>query len=301
LPGVTVTGVKPFLLLSVRPEDVAAEEEYQAFLTYSGLDSSRLRQIRLEREPLGELDLTEWSGILLGGGPFTMSDPRESKSSVQRRVEADLDTLFDRLVAVDFPFLGTCYGIGTLGRHQGAVVDRQFGEPVGPVTITVTAQGRRDDLFRGMPTEFDAFVGHKEAISELPAHAVRLAESPGCPVQAFRVGRRVYAVQFHPELDIEGLCTRVEVYQDAGYFEPSQVEELQQAARSSGVRYPFLVLRRFVDLAMRTDPATSGENPATLREDPAGPRADPVPGTGVPMTSTSGLEEPINTGWTGVD
>jgi GMP synthase (glutamine-hydrolysing) len=281
--------VKPFLLLSVRPEDIAAEDEYRAFLAYSGLDEGQLHQIRLERGPLGPLDLADWSGILLGGGPFTMSDPQESKSPVQLRVEAELDDLLDRVVAVDFPFLGTCYGIGTLGRNQGAVVDRRFGEPVGPVTITVTEQGRRDDLFGAVPAEFEAFVGHKEAIAKLPAHAVALAGSPGCPVQAFRVGRRVYAVQFHPELDVDGLCTRVEVYRDAGYFDPSQVTQLQALARGSGVRHQHLVLRRFVDLAAGTapEPTEDGPNPADTVVVP-------------PPISTGPPDAPINSGWTGV-
>jgi GMP synthase (glutamine-hydrolysing) len=253
----TVSPVKPFLLLSVRPEDVAAEDEYRAFLTYSGLDEGQLHQIRLERRSLEGLDPADWSGILLGGSPFTMSDPEESKSLVQRRVEAELDALLDRVVAADYPFLGNCYGIGTLGRHQGAVVDRKYGEPVGPVMISVTPQGRRDELFMAVPSEFEAFVGHKEAISVLPPHAVLLAASPRCPVQAFRVGRQVYAVQFHPELDIAGLCTRVEIYQDAGYFDPSQVVELQDRARRSGVRHPPELLRRFVELARASSGTTS--------------------------------------------
>jgi GMP synthase (glutamine-hydrolysing) len=51
---------------------------------------------------------------------------------------------------------------------------------------------------------------------------VILAYSESCPVQAFRVGTRVYATQFHPELDLDGLATRIEVYKYAGYFEPEE-------------------------------------------------------------------------------
>src|SRR5207344_2568182 len=100
------------------------------------------------------------------------SDPEPSKSPVQRRVEADLRGLLDRMITADFPFLGACYGIGTLGSHQGAVIDRQHAEPVGSVTITLTEAGRQDPLFARLPATFEAFVGHKEAISHLPHHAV---------------------------------------------------------------------------------------------------------------------------------
>jgi GMP synthase (glutamine-hydrolysing) len=238
--------VKPFLLLAIRAEDAAADNEYESFLAFAGLGERDLRRVRLERRPLGLVDLREWSGILLGGGPFNASDPEASKSPVQRRVEADLSGLLDRVISVDFPFLGACYGIGTLGGHQGAVVDRRYAEPIGPVQVTLSREGRQDPLLAGLPARFDAFVGHKEAISRLPRHAVLLASSPGCPVQAFRIGSHVYATQFHPELDAAGLCTRIDVYKHAGYFEPEQAGELKALARRSSVIHPPAILHRFV-------------------------------------------------------
>jgi GMP synthase (glutamine-hydrolysing) len=252
--------VRPFLLLAIRADDAAADNEYEAFLAFSGLDESALRRTRLEQRPLGEVDLRDWSGILLGGGPFNSSDPEESKSAVQRRVEADLRGLLDRVITADFPFLGACYGIGTLGGHQGAVVDRRYAEPVSAVPVTLTREGRRDPLLRGLPATFEAFVGHKEAISRLPRHAALLASSPGCPVQAFRIGSHVYATQFHPELDADGLCTRIDVYKHAGYFDPSEADGLKAMARRSSVTHPPEVLRRFVRrFAVGGAAADSGE------------------------------------------
>jgi GMP synthase (glutamine-hydrolysing) len=238
--------VKPFLLLAVRADDAAADNEYESFLACAGLREHDLRRHRLEQRPLGNVDLRDWSGIFLGGGPFNASDPEEQKSPVQRRVEADLRGLLAKVISADFPFLGACYGIGTLGSHQGAVVDRRYAEPIGAVPVTLTREGRRDPLLRGLPTTFDAFVGHKEAISRLPRHAVLLASSPACPVQAFRIGSRIYATQFHPELDAAGLCTRIDVYKHAGYFEPDQADELKAQARRSNVTHPPAILRRFV-------------------------------------------------------
>ena len=197
--------MEPFLLLSIRADDAAADNEYESFRTLAGLSEGDLRRIRLDRRALGDIDLRDWSGIWVGGGPFNYTDPDEKKSPVQRRVEADLSRLLDDVVGVGFPFLGTCYGVGALGRHQGAVLDRRYSEPVGTVRVTLTAAGRRDPVLGELPAEFDAFTGHKEAVSELPEHAVLLATSAACPVQAFRVGAHVYATQFHPELDAAGL------------------------------------------------------------------------------------------------
>jgi GMP synthase (glutamine-hydrolysing) len=238
--------VKPFLLLAIRAEDAAADNEYGSFLTLAGLDEGELRRVRLEQRALGDIDLRDWSGILLGGGPFNYSDAGDRKTPTQQRVEADLNGLLDRVVSADFPFLGACYGIGALGRHQGAVVDRRFAEPVGAIEVTLTAPGGRDPLLGQLPATFEAFTGHKEAISRLPGHAVLLASSAGCPVQAFRVGANVYATQFHPELDVAGLCTRVEVYKHAGYFAPDLADEIKAQATRSHVTWPPAILRGFV-------------------------------------------------------
>src|SRR5690606_22175725 len=107
-------------------------------------------------------------------GPFNASDPAERKSPVQRRVEAEFAALLDRVVAADFPFLGACYGIGTLGAHQGATIDRTHSEPISVVTVTTTDAGAVDPLLAGLPRSFEAFVGHKEAVSVLPSSAVLL-------------------------------------------------------------------------------------------------------------------------------
>jgi GMP synthase (glutamine-hydrolysing) len=238
--------VKPFLLLGIRGEDAAADNEYQSFLDFTGLDESLLQRVRMERRPLGPVALDDWSGFFLGGGPFNASDDEEAKSPVQRRVEDELAHLLDDVVARDYPFLGACYGIGVVGGHEGGSVDRTYAEPIGRVTVKLTAEGCADPLLADLPEEFEAFVGHKEAIADLPPHAVHLASSPDCPVQAFRVGRNVYATQFHPELDIHGLCTRIDVYKHAGYFEPHLAESIKAMAREGKVFEPPKILQRFV-------------------------------------------------------
>lgn len=247
--------MKPFLFLGTRAEDLAADGEHEAVLRFSGLDERDLRRVRLEQAPLadqlGDVRLEDWSGIILGGGPFNVSDPEDAKSATQRRVEAELRDLATRVVAADSPFLGCCYGIGTLGVLRGGVVDRTFGEPIGAVEVALTDAGRDDPLFGGLSPTFDAFLGHKEAVRVLPEGAVLLASSATCPVQAFRFGTRVYATQFHPELDAVGLATRIEVYEHHGYFEPGGADVLIAAAHAATVTEPPGLLRRFVELFAR--------------------------------------------------
>jgi len=238
--------VKPFLLLQSRPEDEAAENEYEGFLRAAGLEPAHLERIRMEAAPIPPFDLDVYSGVIIGGSPFNSGDPEESKSPVQRRVEAELRPVLDEIVERDFPFLGACYGIGTLGVHQGGLIDRTYGEPVGAVPVTVTDDGARDPLLAGLPVTFDAFVGHKEACTVLPPSATLLATTPGCPVQMFRVKTNLYATQFHPELDHDGIITRIRVYQHAGYFPPDEIDDLIARVVLADVTESTKVLRNFV-------------------------------------------------------
>jgi len=238
---------RPFLLLATRADDAVADSEFAAFARYGGLADGDLVRHRLESAPLPELDLDAYAGIVLGGSPFCTSDPENSKSEVQRRVERELHELLDVVVARDLPFFGACYGVGTLGVHQGGTVGHTYGEPIGTVPISLTDEGRQDPVFGALPTGFDAFVGHKEALDAVPPGAVLLASSPTCPVQAFRVGRNVYATQFHPELDVDGIVERVTVYKGEGYFDPAGYEDLVARLRVSRAESAPRVWRSFVD------------------------------------------------------
>jgi GMP synthase (glutamine-hydrolysing) len=241
----------PFLLLSIRAEDEAADDEYRAMMRFAGLDARELHRVRLTHRPLGTIELAEWSGIILGGGPYNVSDSTDVKSATQQRVESELLSLIGRIVDCDFPFLGCCYGVGTLGAVIGATIDRTYPEPVAAVTVTLTPAGRDDPLFADLPEVFDAYGGHKEGASSLPPRVVCLASSSSCPVQGFRVGNNVYATQFHPELDADGVCTRIDVYRNHGYFAPETADSLKAAARQRDVKHPPTILRSFVGRYLR--------------------------------------------------
>ena len=117
---------------------------------------------------------------------------------------------------------------------------------MGAVPVTLTDAGAADPLLEGMPRAFDAFVGHKEACAVLPPTAVLLASTPGCPVQMFRVRTNLYATQFHPELDHEGIVTRIRIYRNAGYFPPEEVDDLISQVLLADVGEPPRILANFV-------------------------------------------------------
>jgi len=240
--------MKPFLILQLRPEDAASDNEFEAFLKFGGLAEHDAHRVRMEGGYIPPVQLEKYSGVLVGGGPFNVSDGDEKKSEEQKRAEAALRALLGEIVEKDIPYLGACYGLGILSLHCGGVVSKeQHAEDVGGVTIALTEEGMKDPLLEGLPKEFRAFVGHKEACQGVPEGAVLLASSEGCPTQMIRVKNNIYATQFHPELDAEGINVRINVYKHAGYFPPEDAEKLREQMLKEDVNVPMKILKRFVE------------------------------------------------------
>jgi GMP synthase (glutamine-hydrolysing) len=236
-----------FLILQLRPETEAADDEFAAFIEKGGLSADQAHRIRLDQEQLpANLSLNDYAGVIVGGGPGCISDDPASKDPVEARIEAEIMGLMPEITQKDIPFLGCCYGIGILAHHLGGDVSKsRYSEPVGPVTVSKT--GAADPLLDGLPETFTALVGHKEAAQELPASCTHLLASATCPMQMIRYGQNVYATQFHPESGPENFELRIKVYKHKGYFPPEDAEALMQAV--SGVEVPHTqeILRRFVE------------------------------------------------------
>lgn len=240
--------MNPFLILQLRPEPEASDSEYAAILQKSGLSASKTHRIRLDAEPLpAGLNLQDYAGIIVGGGPGCVSDAPEDKTPVEAKIEAAVLSLMPEIIKNDRPFLGCCYGIGILGHHLGRTVSKEnFSEPVGTSACQLTPEGKQDPLTQNLPDHFDAFVGHKEAMQTLPEGCTHLITSPTCPFQMVRHKQNIYATQFHPEADAAGFETRINLYKHKGYFPPEEAESLIKMCRAANVHAPELVLKNFV-------------------------------------------------------
>ncbi len=238
--------MKPFLLLQHRYLDEASDKEYEAVLQYGMLEREELVRIRMEQQSISHLDPRDYSGIITGGGPANISDATVDKPSAQLRFEMEMEHLYETIFNYDIPYLGMCYGMGSITRYLGGEVSgKQFSEPVGSVRIQLEAN---DPILENLPTSFAAFVGHKESCQSLPKGAVLLASSPTCPIQMIRCKKHFYATQFHPELDVPGIILRIRSYKDHGYFKPSETESLIDSVKNEVIRYPQKILENFISL-----------------------------------------------------
>ncbi|MGZ4290129.1 MAG: type 1 glutamine amidotransferase [Gaiellaceae bacterium] len=102
-----------------------------------------------------------------------------------------------RWVDAGVPVLGVCLGAQTLAHAFGAKVGPAHETLAGFYETRLTDAGAADPVVGALPGSFEAFNANGYTF-EVPAGATPLAEGP--VAQAFRLGERAWAVQFHPEI-----------------------------------------------------------------------------------------------------
>jgi GMP synthase (glutamine-hydrolysing) len=143
-------------------------------------------------EPLPDISATQ--AVIVLGGSMGANDDRKHPFLVE------LKSFIRELVAKDIPYLGICLGGQLLAASLGAAVTSGVHVEKGTYSVMPTEAGAADRLFQGIGREFVSFQWHNDSFA-IPEGAERLAFSPACPNQAFRVGHRVWGIQFHPEVD----------------------------------------------------------------------------------------------------
>ena len=202
----------------------------------------------MEKESFADIDPADFAGVIVGGGPSNVSDEEVNKSAYQLRFEKELDSLYLRVFEIDIPFLGSCYGLGSVVKYAGGLVSKdRYSEEVGFTNVKLNEQGDRDPLLKGLQGSFKAFCGHKEACQTVPEGGIVLGSSESCPVQIIRFRKNIYATQFHCELDAEGIEKRIQFYRNHGYFEPESAVILIAKTRNIVAEVPQMMLRRFVE------------------------------------------------------
>lgn len=138
--------------------------------------------------------------VLLGGGLMPDDDTRAPWLAAERALAAEA---IDR----DLPTLGICLGGQLLAHVAGGEVRAKTG-PVerGATRINPTADGRVDPVIASLGDGAPMIENHQDMITRLPPAAVLLASSAAIENQAFRLGRHVRGVQFHPEASAADLA-----------------------------------------------------------------------------------------------
>lgn len=130
-------------------------------------------------------------------------------------------------VAADHPMLGICLGSQlTAGAMGKKVYKGTNGREVGFMDINLTQAGEQSLMRHFAKEKTKIFQWHGDTF-DLPDNATLLASSPQYQNQAYQIGNNVYAVQFHPEVDYNGIYnTIVECCNDIDV--PAMREEMKK-------------------------------------------------------------------------
>ncbi len=152
-------------------------------------------------------DTKKIDGVIIPGSPLNADDETLEKMEWMRKL---LD--FIAHVHEKVPMLGICFG------HQA--VAKTFGSEVVPYTrrtifyeigfepVILTENGIDDPVFRGFPERFPALYSHFQYVRTVPEGGTILAKSTNHKnksIQAYRIGKATYGVQFHPDWNTENL------------------------------------------------------------------------------------------------
>ena len=163
---------------------------------YTQLIARRIRESHVYSEilpysvPLTRILGSRPAGLILSGGPASVYD-RKAPSIPKQLLEAGI------------PILGICYGMQLVTHLQGGNVARAAHREYGPATLQIDD---RTDLFKGFEGEKGhptAWMSHGDRIERMPPGfrvIARTANSPVAAMKATDQNRRIYCLQFHPEV-----------------------------------------------------------------------------------------------------
>jgi GMP synthase (glutamine-hydrolysing) len=160
---------------------------------YAQLIARRVRECRVRSEIVPatisaeEIRRRAPKGIILSGGPKSVYAPGAYRPD---------PGLYD----LGIPVLGICYGHQLIAVALGGEVARADNGEFGRAAVTVGERGG-GLLFEGLAATQTTWMSHNDAVAAAPAGFRATASSPASPVAAMEdPERRLYGVQFHPEV-----------------------------------------------------------------------------------------------------
>ena len=162
---------------------------------YTQLIARRIRELGVYSEilpctqPVEEVLAAGYKGIVLSGGPASVYED-----------EAPLPD--KRLFEAGIPLLGICYGMQAMGYLLGGHVVPAERREYGPAELRVlSTEGLLEGIVPSPDGRIAVWMSHGDTVMQPPRGFVNLAATENCPVAAMADDtRRLYAVQFHPEV-----------------------------------------------------------------------------------------------------
>jgi GMP synthase (glutamine-hydrolysing) len=132
-------------------------------------------------------------GIVLSGGPCSVYD-------------ADAPAADKRVFDLGLPVLGICYGLQFMVHALGGKVRAAKHREYGHASVKVLEDSQ---LFHGLPRDLEVWMSHGDEALELPAGFKLISKSPSAVAGIENANKKMWAVQFHPEVHHTQLGTDI--------------------------------------------------------------------------------------------
>jgi GMP synthase (glutamine-hydrolysing) len=135
----------------------------------------------------------EPAGIILSGGPSSVYD-------------ADAPKCDPSILHLGIPVLGICYGMQWIAHSLGGKVEKAEHREYGRARLTLgngqsAAESCRSELFAGVPSALRIWNSHGDKVLGLPEGFRATGHTESAIAAAEDPARKIYAVQFHPEVN----------------------------------------------------------------------------------------------------
>lgn len=152
-----------------------------------------------------------YHALIVMGGPPSANDTAEQTPWMPDEIAKIQEAL-----QAGIPYYGVCLGFQTLVKAAGGVITRSprkevgfrvsYGEPLGAFySVKLTAEGKKDPLFKGLPDTLPLFHLHGETVElsdTMQPKATLIATDYAVPNQIVRIGDNAYGTQGHFQLTL---------------------------------------------------------------------------------------------------
>jgi GMP synthase (glutamine-hydrolysing) len=136
--------------------------------------------------PVEEIRGMEPAGLILSGGPSSVYDKEAPKCD-------------PAVLAMGVPVLGICYGMQWIAKELGGKVEPAEKREYGPAQLNI--EKTENDLFKDFPGSLKIWNSHGDHVLALPEGFHATARTANAVAAAENPQSRIYAVQFHPEVN----------------------------------------------------------------------------------------------------
>jgi GMP synthase (glutamine-hydrolysing) len=124
-------------------------------------------------------------GLIFSGGPSSVYEPNAPK-------------LNPRILEVNLPILGLCYGHQLLAQITGSKVEPAACKEYGIAQVSID---KPVGVLEGLSESEQVWMSHGDTVFAPPPEFEALAHTENCPVAAFRHKTKpIYGLQWHPEV-----------------------------------------------------------------------------------------------------